>query len=156
MDSTDSISAPVTDTSWDGIHTFQLRVYYEDTDAAGIVYYANYLRFAERARAELLRGISMGHEKMKALYGIEFVVKSCSLDYLHPAFLDDVLEVRTMRFQTKGASVTLSQDIWREDQKLVVMYVKIVARNQATGAAARIPVDVRAAFKKLKKNGGEI
>ena len=140
----------------DGVHIYRVRVYYEDTDAAGIVYYANYLRFAERARSELLRNIGAGHEQMKALHEIEFVVKNCAADYLQPAFLDDVLDVRTIRSETKGASVTLLQSVYRGDQELVVMQVRIVARDQKTGQAARIPSYVRAAFKQLIEKGSDV
>ena len=140
----------------DGVHVYPVRVYYEDTDAAGIVYYANYLRFAERARTELLRKIGAAHEYMKAHHGIEFVVKNLAADYLQPAFLDDALDVRSTRSEAKGASVTLRQAVGRGGQELVVMQVKIAARDQKTGRAARIPSDIRAAFKQLKEEGSDV
>ncbi len=135
---------------------YPIRVYYEDTDAAGIVYYANYLRFTDRARTELLRDIGAAHGQMKVRHGVDFVVKNCVADYLQPAFLDDALDVWTTRSETKGASVTLRQAIRRGGQDLVVMYVKIVARNQKTGQAARIPSDVRAAFEQLIEEGSNV
>ena len=70
-----SSALPMSGELQDGVHVYPVRVYYEDTDAGGIVYYANYLRFAERARTELLRDIGAAHEQMKAHHGIEFVVK---------------------------------------------------------------------------------
>ena len=76
-------------------HIFPLRVYYEDTDAGGIVYYANYLRFAERARTEYLRSVGADHQTLLAEDGIAFTVRQCSVDYMSPAFLDDPLEVHT-------------------------------------------------------------
>ena len=139
----------------DGVHLYPLRVYYEDTDAAGIVYYANYLRFVERARTELLRDIGAAHEQMKKDYGVEFVVKSVTADYLQPAFLDDSLEVRTTRSETKGASVTLRQVVARGGEKLVVTEIKIAARSQTAGGAARIPADVKTAFEQLMEDGSE-
>ena len=147
---------PMSGTLKDGVHVYPVRVYYEDTDAAGIVYYANYLRYAERARTELLRDIGVAHEKMKARHGIEFIVKNCSADYLQPAFLDDALDVQTTRSETKGASVTLRQAVGRGGQELVVMQVKIAARDQKTGRAARIPSDVRAAFELLMEEGSDV
>ena len=147
---------PMSGTLKDGVHVYPVRVYYEDTDAAGIVYYANYLRYAERARTELLRDIGAAHRQIKTRHGVEFVVKNCVVDYLQPAFLDDALDVWTTRSETKGASVTLRQVVRRGGQDLVVMCVKIVARNQNTGQAARIPSDVRAAFEQLKEEGSRV
>ncbi len=151
-----SSALPMSGTLQDGVHVYPVRVYYEDTDAAGIVYYANYLRFAERARTELLRDIGAAHEQMKARHGIEFVVKNCALDYLQPAFLDDALDVRTTRSETKGASVTLRQVVGRGCQELVVMQVKIAARDQNTGRATRIPSEVRAVFEQLMEEGSDV
>ena len=140
----------------DGVHVYAVRVYYEDTDAAGIVYYANYLRFAERARTELLRDIGAAHEQMKVRHDIEFVVKNCAADYLQPAFLDDPLYIRTTRSDIKGSSVTLRQAVGRGSQELVVMQVKIAARDRKTGRATRIPSDVKAAFKQLLSEGSDV
>ena len=147
---------PISGALQDGVHVYPVRVYYEDTDAAGIVYYANYLRFAERARTELLRDIGAAHEDIKAHYGIEFVVKNFAADYLQPAFLDDALVVRTTRSESKGASITLRQAVGRKGQELVLMQVKIAARDQKTGRAARIPSDVRAAFEQLTEEGSDV
>ena len=155
MDSLTASAGPTRGQIVDGVHLYPLRVYYEDTDAAGIVYYANYLRFVERARTELLRDIGAAHEQMKKDYGVEFVVKSVVADYLQPAFLDDSLEVRTTRSETKGASVTLRQVVARGDEKLVVTEIKIAARSQTTGGAARIPADVKTAFEQLMEDGSE-
>ena len=140
----------------DGVHVYPVRVYYEDTDASGIVYYANYLRFAERARTELLRDIGAAHEYIKAHHGVEFIVKNFAADYLQPAFLDDALVVQTTRSQARGASITLRQAVGREGQELVVMQVKIAARDQKTGRAAGIPSDVRAAFEQLTEEGRDV
>jgi len=155
MDSLSSASGPTQGKIVDGVHIYPLRVYYEDTDAAGIVYYANYFRFVERARTELLRDIGAAHEQMKQDHGVEFVVKSVTADYRQPAFLDDSLEIRTTRSETKGASVTLRQVVARGDEDLVVTDIKIAARSQQTGGAARIPADVRAAFEQLMEDGSD-
>jgi acyl-CoA thioester hydrolase len=75
----------------DAHHVFPLRVYYEDTDAAGIVYYANYLKFAERARTEMLRAHGFDHTRLDSIAGLAFAVRSCSVDYLLPARLPPTL-----------------------------------------------------------------
>ncbi len=76
-------------------HTLPLRVYYEDTDLAGIVYYANYLRFIERARTEWVRSLGVDQTQLKAQHGIVFAVRRVEADYLAPARFDDEIEVRT-------------------------------------------------------------
>lgn len=76
-----------------GRHFFPVRVYYEDTDAGGIVYYANYLKFAERARTEMLRLVGLNQSQLKKENGILFAVRSLTIDYRRPAVLDDLLEV---------------------------------------------------------------
>lgn len=93
-----------------GTHRFTIRVYYEDTDAGGVVYYANYLRFAERARTEALREMGVSHAGMTALHGCFFMVRRVKLDYLAPAHLDDCLTVTTRTTAVGGASVGLRQD----------------------------------------------
>lgn len=107
------------------------RVYYEDTDAMGIVYYANYLKFAERGRTEWLRHIGFAHSKMIEDQGIMFVVKSCLLNCLAPARLDDVLEVRT-RFKKPGfAKLELIQEILRGEQMLATLDVVLACINSS-------------------------
>ena len=76
----------------DGVHVFPVRVYYEDTDAGGIVYYANYLKFAERARTELLRIAGITHSDLMAESGVAFAVRHCAADFIKPARLDDPLD----------------------------------------------------------------
>src|SRR6202041_3544965 len=76
-------------------HHFPVRVYYEDTDAAGIVYYANYLKFAERARTEMMRESGSNHRELGEAFDAAFAVSRCEIDYLKPALLDDLLTVET-------------------------------------------------------------
>ena len=139
-----------------GFHTLPVRVYYEETDAAGIVYYANYLRFAERARTELLREIGVAHESIKKKWGVEFVVRNCNAYYLAPAFLDDILEVRTTCTKIKGASITLRQAAVRNGEELVVMDVIIASRSHTSGKAVRIPKEVRVAFQQFTELENEV
>jgi len=100
-------------------HRFAIRVYYEDTDAGGVVYHANYLRFAERARTEALRDLGVPHAEMQALHGLIFMVRRVKLDYLAPARLDDSLTVVTDLTALRGASVDLRQQIWLGETRIV-------------------------------------
>lgn len=127
-------------------HVFPIRVYYEDTDAAGIVYYANYLKFAERARTEMLRERGFDHRKLDAKDGVAFAVRSCNADYLLPARLDDALEVHTRVTHIGGASLEADQDITREDAILTRLKVRLACINRA-GRPARIPAAILAAFR---------
>ena len=88
-------AAPTSGRLDDGTHVLPLRVYYEDTDAAGIVYYANWLRFLERGRTELLRMLGLEHSALRADSGINWVVRRCTIDYLMPARLDETIDIVT-------------------------------------------------------------
>ncbi len=127
------------------LHVFPVRVYYEDTDAGGIVYYANYLKFAERARTELLRQTGRQQFDMLREQGIGFTVRSCQAEYLAPARLDDILEVRSTVTEVLGASMRLSQRIWRGDRLLCDLQFRIAVMNRQ-GRPARIPKDIRKAL----------
>jgi acyl-CoA thioester hydrolase len=127
------------------VHRFPVRVYYEDTDAAGIVYYANYLKFAERARSEWLR--ELGAEETRALRasGLVFVVRRCAIDYRQPARLDDLLEVETHVTGAAGATLDLLQIVRRGAADLVAMTVTLACVNSA-GRPARLPAALRTAL----------
>ena len=125
-----------------GVHRFPVRVYYEDTDAAGVVYYANYLKFAERARSEMLRQLGMPPSALMADPGIAFAVRGLTVEYLKPARLDDLLEVRTRILEMKGASLDAEQVIGRGGSDLVRMQVRLACMN-TSGRAARLPAAVR-------------
>lgn len=124
-----------------GTHHFPIRVYYEDTDAAGIVYYARYLHFLERARTEMMRCLGTAHAQMTADHGTVFAVRRCEIDYLSPARLDDALEIRTRITEVGGASLIASQRVWRNDVKLIEATVRLACLG-ATGRAARIPAAI--------------
>ena len=126
-------------------HHFPIRVYYEDTDAAGIVYYANYLKFAERARTEMMRDRGASHEQLRQEHGLTFVVKHCAADYRAPARLDDVLDVRTHIGKVAGASLSLRQPIYCNDRLLVSVDVRLALLNEAM-RPARIPEALIAAL----------
>lgn len=132
----------------DGVHVFPLRVYYEDTDAAGIVYYANYLKFAERARTEMLRALGTNQSRLAAEQGIAFAVSRCTADYLKPARLDDRLEVHTRVTEVGGASLSADQAVKGEAGELVRLDVRLACTNPA-GRPARLPKALRASFQDL-------
>ncbi len=92
-----------------------LRVYWEDTDAGGVVFYANYLKFFERARTEWLRTLGVGQQALREASGAIFVVSDTTLRYLSPARLDDLLHISVMPVETGRASMTLQQQAWRHN-----------------------------------------
>ena len=126
-------------------HHFPVRVYYEDTDLAGIVYYANYLKFIERGRSEWVRSLGIDQGQLRAQAGIVFAVRRVVADYLRPAVFDDVLDVRTRPLAVTGARIVLAQDVARGDTVLFAAEVTLVALTDA-GAPARIPAEIRAAL----------
>ncbi|MFZ5708348.1 MAG: tol-pal system-associated acyl-CoA thioesterase [Pseudomonadota bacterium] len=126
--------------------TFALRVYYEDTDLAGIVYYANYLRFIERARTEWVRALGIDQVRLRAGRGIVFAVRRIVADYLAPARFDDLIEVRTTLRDATGARILLSQDILRGGERLFAAEVTLVA-IAAAGRPVRLPAELLAALR---------
>jgi len=130
----------------EGVHRYAVRVYFEDTDAGGIVYHANYLRFAERARTEALRAMGLPHSDMMLRHGMIFVVRHAELDYQRPARLDDSLVVETTTVAVRGASAKLRQRVLRGAETLVVVDVTLVSVREDTGRADRIPAAWRDAL----------
>jgi acyl-CoA thioester hydrolase len=126
-------------------HITPIRVYYEDTDSAGIVYYANYLKFAERARTEMMREYSEGHYARMLADGMVFVVRRCCIDYAGAARLDDLIEVHSRIAHLGGASVSAEQVVYRKGERLVGMDVKLGCIG-SDGRPARIPDGLRAAM----------
>ena len=123
-----------------------VRVYYEDTDSGGIVYYANYLRFAERGRTELLRTLGVDHQQLLRDYNMLFAVKLFSIDYQVSAKLDDLLIVETTITNIGGASMDMSQVIRHEQgHVLISANTKLVAITP-TGQVLRIPNPLRQVF----------
>jgi len=128
---------------FDGL-TFLLpvRVYYEDTDAAGIVYYANYLKYAERARTELLGAFGTDNATLLREQGIAFAVRRCVVDYFQAAGLEDMLEVATRVRRVQGASFDVDHRVRRNGTTLVALDVRLAGRT-AAGKAARTPAGLR-------------
>ena len=128
-------------------HITPIRVYYEDTDAAGIVYYANYLKFAERARTEMMRELSGGLYARMLADGMGFIVRHCTVDYAAAATLDDLIEVHSRVLDLGGASLSAEQTVRRDGVRLVGMQVRLGCVGP-DGRPARIPADLRAAIEK--------
>jgi len=126
-------------------HSFPIRVYYEDTDLAGIVYYANYLKYIERARTEWVRGLGIDQTQLKTEAGIVFAVRRVEADYLIPAKFDDTLTVETRLLKDTGARFVLEQIITREADRLFAAEVTLVALGQQ-GQPMRLPADIRRKF----------
>jgi acyl-CoA thioester hydrolase len=124
-------------------HSMQVRVYYEDTDAAGIVYYANYLKFAERGRTEMMRELGFAHSGIAAASGTLFTVRRLSADYRAPARLDDLLSVETRIVAIGAATLTLDQQICRDGAPLVAIDI-LVACVGHDGRPRRVPAGLRA------------
>jgi len=133
-------------------HVYPLRVYHEDTDAGGIVYYANYLKFAERARTEMMRGAGITHVMLLGDHDAAFVVRRCVVDYRQPARLDDEIEVRTSIGAVAGAHIQAEQRVVREGALLASIGLKLgcIGRN---GRAVRLPAPLREALAELVPAG---
>ncbi len=126
----------------EGVHCFGIRVYYEDTDMAGIVYYANYLRYIERARSDWVREIGIDQLAMKA-EGVVFAVRRVEADYLQPARFDDDLEVRTTLSKLTPARMIMRQVVLRGPEVLFQAEVTIACIGPG-GKPARLPAELRA------------
>ncbi|MEP1765362.1 MAG: tol-pal system-associated acyl-CoA thioesterase [Sulfitobacter sp.] len=123
------------------MHRKEIRVYYEDTDMAGIVYYANYLRYIERARSDWVREMGIDQLAMKE-NGIVFAVRRVEADYVTPARFDDILEVRTTLDSLSAAKMVMAQEVWRADELIFTAKVLIVCIGTA-GKPVRLPAECR-------------
>lgn len=127
-------------------HVHGLRVYYEDTDAGGIVYYANYLRFAERGRTEMLREVGIESSELQREHGVALAVRRCAVEFVKPARLDDALQVRTRIESVGGATTELDQRIVGEDgADRVTMALKLACLDES-GRPTRLPEGLRRAL----------
>ncbi|MCL2657789.1 MAG: tol-pal system-associated acyl-CoA thioesterase [Betaproteobacteria bacterium] len=131
-------------------HHWPVRVYYEDTDAAGVVYYANYLKFCERARTEWLRALGFEQQRLRDERGLVFVVHSLSADYLRSAELDDALVVESRVLEAGRAKLVFGQKILRGAQALFESKITVVCVNLSKKKPASLPDDLRALLEPLK------
>ncbi len=123
-----------------------LRIYWEDTDAGGVVFYANYLKFFERARTEWLRALGHGQEQLRLNEGAMFVVSDTTLRYRRPARLDDLLRVTVKLAEVRRASITLAQEAWRGDELLTEGTIRIVCVDAGTFQPRSIPNAIASAL----------
>jgi acyl-CoA thioester hydrolase len=126
-------------------HIWPIRVYFEDTDAGGVVYYANYLKFAERARSEILRGLGFDHQRLALEFGLQIVVKSCAIEFAAPARLDDALEVRSRIVTMGGASFTIRQEVFRSGERLAQAEIRLACVGTDL-RPARLPAALKRAL----------
>lgn len=133
-------------------HRLPVRVYFEDTDAGGMVYHANYLQFAERARTEFLRTVGFDHQVLREHHGVAIVVRSCWLECLVPARLDDLLDVRSRLRRLGGASLHFRQEVIRDADLVATLDVR-VAFVDLIGRPTRIPGEMRSAFARWLDKG---
>jgi acyl-CoA thioester hydrolase len=128
--------------------SWPIRVYFEDTDTGGVVYYANYLRYLERARTEWLRAMGLDQGKLMAETGLGFAVRSVAAEYLKPARLDDELRVVSRIASHGRVQAVFDQRIERGEETLFTASVRIACMDLARGKAAAMPPDV---YKQLEQ-----
>ncbi len=133
------------------IHHFiwPVRVYYEDTDAAGVVYYANYLKFLERARTEWLREAGFEQTHLKEQYKLILMVQQFSIDYLKPALFNDLLDITVNITKLRKASLIMTQQVLHQHNILCKAHVKIVAVNTLSLRPMGFPREIKTALQKL-------
>ena len=124
------------------MHRFYLRVYYEDTDFGGLVYYANYLKFIERARSEWVRSLGIDQRTLKSEQGVVFAVRHLEAEYVQPAQFDDLLEVRTQLESLTAARLIISQEVCRDRELLFQARLTLVSIS-ASGKPIRLPAEIR-------------
>lgn len=129
--------------------SWPVRVYYEDTDAGGVVYYANYLRFLERARTEYLRSLGFEQDSLRAQEGLGFVVKHVDIDYRSPARFNEQLQVDAKITAVGRSSITFSQQVLRSDTCLASATVVVVCLDLEQFRLRSIPPFIREAFQRV-------
>lgn len=127
------------------MHCLTLRVYYEDTDLAGIVYYANYLKYIERGRSEAVRALGIDQVALKRDHGLVFAVRRVVADYRRPGLFDDLLTVETAMTAVGAARVDLRQSVLRGEEELFAADI-VLAMLDAGGRARRMPAKIRQAL----------
>ena len=125
---------------------YKLKVYYEDTDSGGVVYYANYLKFLERARTEALYSIGYSNQKIKNQFQSLIIVKSCNIEYRKPAYLEDELLIRSFVKSITKTSFFMNQIITKDNEIIVEVQVHLVFINNK-GKPTKIPNEIYSKFK---------
>jgi acyl-CoA thioester hydrolase len=129
------------------VFSITIRVYHEDADATGVVYYANYLKFMERARTEWLRAAGFEQNDMARRDGVMFVVRSAAMQFLKPARFDDSIDVSVAVAEYRGASVTFAQDVRRADVVLCQAEIRVACVDAASFAPHPLPAALTARLK---------
>ncbi len=126
------------------INKFEIlqRVYWEDTDAGGVVYYANYLRFMERCRSDWLRALGIDQVRLRAERGLQFAVANVSVDFLRPAVLNDEILVTAELERLTGATIVFKQSVWRGDAQLIDAVARVACLDSGTLKPRPIPKDL--------------
>jgi len=119
------------------------RIYYEDTDAGGVVYYANYLKFFERARTDFLRDLKISQQELIDKENIAFVVRRCEVDYVRPAKLDDLVDVSVVVEKIGAVSIVMRQEMQRQGEVLANLVVKIATVDTGMFKPKKIPQYIR-------------
>lgn len=127
-------------------HKINYRVYYEDTDAGGVMYHANHVKFCERGRTEFLRSFNLQNSDLHAENGVLFVVRHIEADYFRPARLDDLLTVKTSLSSIKNTSFLMRQEIFKGDEILFGMNVLLVTVN-TQGKPTALPENIKELFR---------
>lgn len=134
-----------------GEFVWPVRIYYEDTDSGGVVYYANYLRFMERARTEFLRHFGFEQDQLSNDEGVIFAVRSVAVDYRRPARFNELLEVSARVVQRGGASITFHQEVRRNGEVLCDGKIKIASLTADTLRPVPIPQQIVSAMDTIDK-----
>ena len=117
---------------------FEVKVYYEDTDSGGVVYYANYLKFLERARTEIITSIGLNNKKLLNDYGVLIIVKSCNIEYKKPAELEDILKISSKVISSTRTSFVIRQVIFKQSDIISEAEIRLVCVNPK-GKPVQIP-----------------
>ena len=134
------------------VFSWPTRVYWEDTDAGGVVYHAQYLAFLERARSEWLRSLGLGQETLRGVHGLVFAIRAMEIDFHGPARLDDALRVTVALRQCRRASLVFVQQVLRDDAVLVAATVRAAAVGAGDFRPTAIPGALYDLFKPLESN----
>ncbi len=129
-----------------GIFNWPVRVYYEDTDAGGVVYHSNYLNFMERARTEWLRALGFEQSQMRAELGVIIVVHSLAVEFKSPAYFNDMLDIHCKLTKIGRGSIEMEQKTMRDHHLLIKAQIKLAFVNAETFRPLGIPADIKAAI----------
>ena len=128
--------------------TFNLKVYYEDTDAGGVVYYANYLKFMERARSDALKSLGFTNKSLIEENGTYIIVKSCNINYIKPALLEDDLEIKSNIKEITKTSFFMLQKVFKGNDQITEAGIHLVTINKK-GKPVKIPKRLKEELEKL-------